>query len=936
MDELLALLLNEFDLDVPSSREGLASAVQEPQHAQTHLAPVSDFLVRSSQACELAGLDGFGQWLCCVLNCVDDVTISHDLKMLTWLSGWIDPARSYLAAPATPLATAGAVAYLMNCPNEGVQALALELEESLSIAPQVSADDAANLEPEVATAQDVALPMDGVDSGLLAAMLIDAPEQIERMHGFINEITRGSATEAKLNEAQRIAHTLKGSGNIVGVLGVGRVAHHLENIMEWALHCVKIDAPVNPTAVRDMTLAVDLLHQMVSHLQGYDAVPAQSVPVLQRLMDWSWQIRAGEADSFAPEPVPMSALIADETENEIEAPAQAVTSGQSVRVDAERLTRLLRRAGQSLYASQRLNQLLLTSAEQLRISALKQRDLDARIREMQAYVDRQVVNLKEAKAAGNDFDPLEMDRFDAMYSLSRFIAEDIRDQHELAQEVSQSVLIAQDILREEQSQLTTQHRDLISARMVEAKTIVPRLRRNVQQTASATGKTVDLEIVGERVSIDADVLTRLTEPLLHLVRNAVDHGIEPPHVREKLGKPTVGRITIGMRAIGQEIEVTCMDDGRGLDAYAIHQKAIEFGLVDDGRALTRDQIYRLVLLPGFSTKNEVTEISGRGVGLDVVNDRVVSMKGRLQISSTQNVGTTFTLYVPVTTGAAQVLLVAVAGERIAIPVENVRTAIASDQYERKADILRFENSEYRCTSMATLLGFDADKLPKLNQPQPVIIVTSSEGDQALFVDAILDSREIVMQDAGPVLRRIPGVIAVALSEDGNAMFVLDTISLFHGVQRVVLKATHAASGSSRLRARAQIQRTRVLVVDDALSVRRAMRQLLEDSGYEVTACVDGQDAIEKLREMTPAIVLTDMEMPNLNGIELTQRIRSTALWDALPIVMITSRASDKHREVAREAGVNVFLTKPYTDADLLGHVRELVRNAPLTTNAAIA
>jgi chemotaxis protein histidine kinase CheA/ActR/RegA family two-component response regulator len=931
MDDLLELLLSEFDLDVEQARAAMHLAQAQPDQAAQSLEFVGDFLSRSGQACELAGLVGLGQYLLCVNEVRDSAVQSSDPAMLAWLPAWLDAARGYLAEPSNPDATANIIAHIDACPLENIRSVAADIGELLASAPQVSDELLGPQEPETATLADVSIATEEADPGLLGAMLADAPDQLEQLRKLVGSISLEQASERETTEAQRIAHTLKGSGYIVGIQGIGKVSHYLENLLEWSGEQRKHGAPTPASCTRDMVAAIDTLQDMVSALQGDESPPAHGVQVLQRLMDWSWHISQGEALGFKPDAMVFAQQTEAETENgdgegiATNATAANSATSQTVRVDSERLSRILRRAGQSLYAAQRMTQFIDTAQLQLQQALVKQRELEARLRELQSYVDSQVVNLRAAKESGGDFDPLEMDRYDSMFSLSRFIAEDAQDQHEHTSEALSQLVRSRDVVRDEQAQLTLQHRDLVDARMVAVKSLVPRLRRNVLQTAATLGKQVDLIVEGESTAADADVLTRLTEPLLHLVRNAVDHGIERAQVRVVQGKSANGAVRVAFRQVGQEIEVVVSDDGRGLDAYAIHQKAIEFGLVDEASPMELDEIYRLILLPGFSTKTDVTEVSGRGVGMDVVNDRVVGMKGRLVIGSVTGKGSTFTITVPVSTSAAKVLLVEAAGVRVGLPIEQIVQAIAPDQVLIQSDRLVFDNSKYPVASLGHWLGFAADADAPV--VQSAVIVRIGEVQTALLVDRVIDVRESVLQDAGPLLRRVGGVVAATLREDGEPMFVVDVNALSQAEKRAPF-----LQSIDKMQARTRIVRTRIMVVDDALSVRRAMRQLLEDAGYEVTACADGQEALNQIDKVSPALMLTDLEMPVVNGVELTQRVRLQPAREHLPIIMITSRASDKHRDAAYEAGVSVFLTKPYSDIELLAHVRAATSGQPLANN----
>ena len=311
--------------------------------------------------------------------------------------------------------------------------------------------------------------------------------------------------------------------------------------------------------------------------------------------------------------------------------------------------------------------------------------------------------------------------------------------------------------------------------------------------------------------------------------------------------------------------------------------------------------------------------------MDVVNDRVAALKGRLDIDSNTGSGSRFTLHVPVTSGIAHALIVQCAQESVALSIDQIITVLpagtADIQRDGTALQLQHDGGVVPAFVLANWLGFEDDSDNASNADLSLkmpVLVQGADHVIALLVDAVLDSRELILQGIGQLARRIRGVVAGALRADGKPLFLIDAAEL----ERATRTSTRLIS-SAALRRRLRVERTRVLVVDDALSVRRAMQQLLVDAGYDVDMAADGFEAIEQLRLKRPALILTDLEMPNLNGIELTRRVREVPQWMAIPVVMITSRAGDKHQSLAIEAGVDIYLTKPYLDTDLLGHVRAL-------------
>ena len=945
LDDLLDMLRAEFALDVEGTQNTLTAWLADPGVPPPSLPDMLSFLDRSAEVVQIVGMQGFSAFLQQIRSFADlvslpDTTFSPphapgftQVSSVKWLTSWPEKATAYLNKPADPQAVELLAKYLYRCPLKPNTDAVLDLATLLAIVPSVSGDDPDSAPLEQAEDADVALPTQDVDGDLLQALLLDAPQQLEQLESALQRWAAGQASAPDMLEAQRIAHTFKGSGNIIGLPGIGRMAHRLEDILEYAMEAVGCGEVVNPAMARDSLRAVLALQQMTAYLQGEEAAPQDTKPVLQRLLDWVGWIRGDQALTASPAALDGAVALGQVTRddapdlNSIAQGAAAVPAGNldasTLRVGVDRLSRMLRRAGQSIVQGQRLSQLLLSANDRLDSVVRSQKQLTDKLRELEAMVGSQAVALRATQKDG-DFDPLEMDRYDALHVLSRSISEAVQDGQELVQQIQADTGSASTVLRDEGYALIDQHRELLAARLIPVKTMAPRLKRNVAQTASATGKQVVLHIAGDAVMMDADVLTKLTEPLLHLLRNAVDHGIETPEERSALGKPAQGSVTVSFKRVGQEVEILVVDDGRGLDLARISEKAVNFGLIAKDTQLSDAELRRLILRPGFSTRDKVTEVSGRGVGMDVVNDRVAALKGRLDIDSTAQRGSRFTLHVPVSSGVAHALIVQCAQESVAIASDQVLTVLPAGQGELTQQgpqiMLSYDGQLVPVFVLAQWLGFEEPatlSLQTAEQRLPVI-VKGANGPVALLTDAVLDSRELILQGIGQLARRIRGVVGGALRADGRPLFLIDVAEL----ERAASSSVQMVS-SSALRRRLQVERTRVLVVDDALSVRRSMQQLLGDAGYDVATASDGFEAIEQIRLKRPALMLTDLEMPNLNGLELTRRVREVEQWADMPVVMITSRAGDKHRKIADEAGVDVYLTKPYLDADLLAHVRTL-------------
>jgi chemotaxis protein histidine kinase CheA/CheY-like chemotaxis protein len=477
---------------------------------------------------------------------------------------------------------------------------------------------------------------------------------------------------------------------------------------------------------------------------------------------------------------------------------------------------------------------------------------------------------------------------------------------------------------------------VLSTRMLPVSTLVPRLRRNVRQTAQTLGKEAELVVEGESIMVDGDILNSLADPLLHILRNAVDHGIEFPDEREARGKPRAGLVTLHVSRQGNGVTVRVTDDGKGLDYQRIREKGVARGLLGAEARPTQGELARLTLQPGFSTRDQVSEVSGRGVGMDVVAARISALKGSVDIRSETGAGCEVELRFQASLATQHALLVRAGGQVFAVPSYMLDQALAPGLGDflqvGNAWSLRYGNKVYPVRVMADLVGGHA---PEGTRDAPwyghmcVLLARAGNGSVAIAVEEVLDGRDLIIKGVGRYLNNAAGVAGVSVLGDGTIAPLLDLNGLLQQA------GAGESGGAARARARlAEPSMPQVLVVDDSLSVRKSLANLLADFSYQVTAVGDGMEAVRALEKKRPDIVLTDLEMPNMNGIELTEYVRRESALHNLPVVMITSRSMDKHRDMATRAGVDVYLTKPYTDADLLGHIQRLLAQGRLGAGAA--
>jgi chemotaxis protein histidine kinase CheA/ActR/RegA family two-component response regulator len=465
---------------------------------------------------------------------------------------------------------------------------------------------------------------------------------------------------------------------------------------------------------------------------------------------------------------------------------------------------------------------------------------------------------------------------------------------------------------------------VMQTRLVAISTIAPRLQRSLRQTCRMTGKHGELVLVGENLMIDGDTLNAMVDPLMHILRNAVDHGLETEEERLAQGKPAAGRLTFEFDREGNNILVRCRDDGRGLDYGAIRAAAVKRGLLQAGDDISEEELKRFILQPNFSSRTVSTQTSGRGVGMDVVRTQIVNLGGTLTIDSVQARGMTVELRVPLPLSLTYALLTNVGAFKVAIANKGISQVIYSAagevvKGEDGKETLLLDNTPYPAVRLIDLLHVpDRRKIPR--PYAAILMVQDLDTTTAVLIDSVGDSLDLVIKGLGHYIGKIPGYIGATILGDGTVTPVLDVPELLrapaYSVMGILPDAIESAEPTSRL--------PTALVVDDSLSQRRALEQLLTDAGFRVQTARDGIEAAEILKAFKPNVILTDLEMPRMNGIELASHIRTQERIKHLPLIMITSRTTQKHRQMADDAGIDAYFTKPVRDEDLLMKMQNLM------------
>lgn len=612
---------------------------------------------------------------------------------------------------------------------------------------------------------------------------------------------------------------------------------------------------------------------------------------------------------------------------------------EQVKVSAELLDTLVNLAGEtSIYRGriEQQNSDLATVLLEMESTVDRVRD---QLRRLDIETQSQIISRHQSETVSNyaDFDPLEMDQYSQLQQLSRSLFESASDLFDLKDTLKRR---NHDIaaLLQQQARINTELQEgLMRTRMVPLDRIAPRLRRLVRQVSSELGKEVDLVIGNTAGEMDRGVIDAIIAPLEHMIRNSLDHGIEKKEVRVSAGKPERGTITLDLIREGGEMVLRLKDDGAGIPVSVVKEKAISKGLMEAGEQLSNKEILQFILEAGFSTAQKITQISGRGVGLDVVVNAVKQLGGALTLDSEEGRGTIFSIRLPINLSVSRALMVRVGEENYAIPMSSVEgvTYVSAEQqkefYQFGTAELEYGNESYRVKYLGELLGSRTMNLPQhiIEDRAPVLLVRSGEYYMALRVDELLPSSEVVVKSLGIQFLSVPAISGATILGDGNVIIILDLSALVRSYltnqhQAKLAEDRRATSHEVELTTEIFNRPPLVMVVDDSVTVRKVTTRLLERQGMEVITARDGLDAVTQLDERIPDIMLLDIEMPRMDGFEVATRVRHDARTKHLPIIMITSRSGDKHRERALGIGVNEYMSKPFMDAKLIKTISDLL------------
>ena len=843
-----------------------------------------------------------------------------------------------------------------------------------------------------------------INDEMLDVFRSEAEEHLRTIADGLSILERNPQDIEAIRSIRRAMHTLKGAAAITGFTVVADLAHLSEDLLDRINEGSINSDPEVISLVLDTSQALEALINNDTGEQGGKAgIVAALRPRYQMMLGETVDLPAvtsaalaGTSSSTTPHPALHIAPTDDDAELEMGAGAEARAASERTDADLsvrlplrkldellvlfgdiivnrsiveERMGRLMNMVADSGVVSERLRetgQQLETQYEAALLPSQRTTGQQATINT--PYQNRSVtppsfggVMSGPNAAPHKEWDPLQLDRYSEFHRLSRGLAESVTDAATLSTEM-ESTIREMEVALLRESRLSSLFQDsLLKARLVPLSSLVPRLYRAIRAIAVKYGKEFELLIEGDDTEIDRGVYEDISAPLLHVVRNAIYHGIESPEERLSAGKPAQGQIVLSARYEGNQLIIGVRDDGAGIRLNAIRTTAQARGLVDSYTPLNDNEVINLIFQPGFSTAETITEEGGRGVGLDVVRDAVTRLRGNVAVDSMPGQGTTFILSIPISLQIQRVVLVRTGEQVYAIPMNVVEQIVQLDYYGRSAGgtapAIEVRGESYPLAHLASYLNL----MPSpISDKTPVLLINSGTRRWGLMIDAVSGRQEIVAKSLGPHLRNVPSISGATVLGNGQVVLILDPLEMLThpprpdaivpaipppgtilplgqnnargavlGEQRVALRPSAVPSSIRTGQAQGGPHNLPyLLVVDDSPSVRRVVSTTLKNAGWDVMTARDGQEALEVVAQRIPAGILLDIEMPRMDGYELMAALRNQPMYQHIPLIVLTSRAATKHQQRALQLGADAYVVKPYQDDQLMQTINELIPIRP--------
>ena len=824
--------------------------------------------------------------------------------------------------------------------SSGLEVLQL-VEEEVSEEPSLAADELSgnDIEEQVEdtsslqTVENAGQSLEeDIRSLVEQTFLEEAEELLEQAQGLLKQWFEQRGNRSLLLQLQRNAHSLKGGARMAELDAIAIIAYHLENAFEqFGVHHFSSNVYDNLLNTALAWLNDAIFKRQYANFDGLK----QSLEKME-FVDVAAQLpqKFSATDIFTPE-YTMEFVQGDGTEppsmlGEWETTERIEQNNEMIRVSADVIEKMIDLSGENAINRSRIEMDLGQLGGTLTEMELAIKRLADQLRRMEGELESQII----ARHGGEnsryaDFDPLEMDQYSSLNQLSKSLAESASDLVDFKTTLSEKIRDTEGLLLQQSRIQAEIQESLMRTRLVPFSRLLPRLQRIVRQTASSLNRPTELVVNNTEGELDRSILERLVAPFEHMLRNAIDHGIEDREQRLQAKKPETGHIVLDIGRQGTDIVVTFSDDGKGIDVNRIKDKAIQTGLMTTDQKLDQEEVLQFIFHPGFSTAAQVTQISGRGVGLDVVQSDIKALGGHVSVSSVLGKGTTFTIRVPTTVAVSDALMVKAGDQQFAFPLAQIDRIVrispmALEQYfDSQEDYFKIDQERYRLRYLSEFVA--GQPIPRLNgvvHSLPVLLIKGAQGQTtALLVDQLIGSRgQIVVKPIGQQFSSIGVIAGATILGDGQVCLILDG----QNIARQAQSTARSKQVDETYTKQRYDERRLIMIVDDSVTVRKVTSRLLERQGYDVVTAKDGVDAIEQLETIKPDLMLLDIEMPRMDGFEVTNLVRHHEIHRDLPIIMITSRTGEKHRERALSLGVNQYMGKPFQEETLLENIESLL------------
>ena len=806
-----------------------------------------------------------------------------------------------------------------------------------------------------AVSADEVHPMPEIDQDLLDVFVLEAQEILDRSDALMLRLRAEPGDGSLIDELRRDLHTIKGGANMSSLPTIGDLGHALESLLEGV---VERGQMLDTAMMQAVEQGLDTLHSLVqataaqqpttmptalighietlSHAESEAVSPGDS-PATENVAaidavsgsESATSERSREGDGAEGSAEEKLTEAAQPVATALQQTGGAFVGAEYIRVRATQLDAMVNGASEvAIYRSRLEQQIASYRANVVEMETTVSR-LREQLRRLELEAEAQMASRFQRAGDASSFDPLELDRFSQLQQLSRSLAESMSDMVAIQVGFDQLTRQSESLLMQ-QSRVSGDLQDsLMRTRMVPFDSLVPALRRTLRQTASSLGKEAVLRVEGAHGEMDRTLLERMKAPIEHMLRNAVAHGLESLPERLAAGKPIEGNVRVSLAREANEIVLRISDDGRGLDRAAIRRRAIERGLLLPDARVTDQELDAFILTSGFSTAESLTQVAGRGIGMDVVANQIKQVGGSLSIESNPGRGAAFTARLPFTLGVTQAIIVRLGDANYAIPMSAVQGAVHVTRSELDSRMAAeepeyvYSGVSYPIIDLAPQLG-EISPVVADDVPLPLLIVRSGDQRAAVRVDAVHGSREIVVKSVGPQVTSVPGILGATIMGDGSVIMILDLVPLLRRVAGLRAQGAPVAVAPAAIRAH---RRRLIMVVDDSITMRKATTRVLEREEMDVVTAKDGIDAIEKLADRLPDLVVLDIEMPRMDGYQFAEHMKGDPRTRQIPIVMVTSRTGEKHRARAKEIGVEGYLGKPYQDVELIKNIRDLLAAA---------